>query len=127
MKAALILAAALLLTPAAGSNVEVTPVQKVIQLLNGMLAKGKAEKHDEQVQFAAYKQFCEDTTVEKKHAIKEANEMIDILAADIQKYAADAHTLAREIARHQEDISVWNGDVKAATSVREIERTDYDT
>jgi len=37
-----------------------------------MLEKGKAEKHYEQVQFAAFKQFCDDTTVEKKRAIAEA-------------------------------------------------------
>ena len=46
--------------------------QKVIQLLQGMAEKGKKEKHEEQVQFAAYKQFCDDTTVEKQRAIKEA-------------------------------------------------------
>ena len=39
-----------------------------------MLEKGKQEKHDEQVQFAAYKQFCDGTTVEQERAIKEANE-----------------------------------------------------
>merc|ERR1719377_173084 len=113
---------------AAGSaaRLEVTPVQKVIQLLNGMLEKGKKEKHEEQVQFAAYKQFCDDTTVEKKRAIEEANEMIEILKADIQKYAADAEQLAKEIAEHEEDIAVWTGDIKAATKVREIEKTDYD-
>merc|ERR1719482_1864483 len=122
---ALVLVAACV--PAAADRAEVTPVQKVIQLLNGMLEKGKAEKHDEQVQYAAYKQFCDDTTVEKKRAIEEANEMIEILKADIQKYAADAEQLAKEIAGHQEDISVWNGDVKAATKVREIEKADYDT
>merc|ERR1719169_243768 len=105
---------------------EVTPVQKVIQLLNGMLEKGKKEKHAEQVQFAAFKQFCDDTTVEKKRAIEEANEMIDILKADIQKYAADAEQLAKEIAEHEEDIAVWTGDIKAATKVREIEKADYD-
>jgi len=49
-----------------------------------MSAKGKKEKHDEQVQFAAYKQFCDDTTVEKKRAIAEANEKIEILKADIE-------------------------------------------
>jgi len=114
--------------PAAGDSTqaEVTPVQKVIQLLNGMLEKGKKEKHDEQVQFAAYKQFCDDTTVEKKRAIEEANEMIEILKADIQKYAADAEQLAKEIAEHEEDIAVWTGDIKAATKVREIEKADYD-
>merc|ERR1719326_1039779 len=105
---------------------EVTPVQKVIQLLDGMLAKGKAEKHDEQVQFAAYKQFCDDTSVEKTRAISEAEEQIEVLKADIQKYAADSAKLTKEIAGHDEDISVWTGDSKAATAVRAIEKADYD-
>merc|ERR1719191_2643727 len=99
---------------------EVTPVQKVIQLMNGMLEKGKKEKHDEQVQFAAYKQFCEDTSVEKTRAIKEANEMIEVLQADIEKYEADAAQMAKDIAQHDADISTWEGDLKAATKVREI-------
>merc|ERR1719482_940777 len=105
---------------------EVTPVQKVIQLMEGMLEQGKKEKHEEQVQFAAYKQFCDDTTVEKKRAIAEANEKIDVLKADIAKYTADAARLTKEIAAHDEDISVWTGDSKAATKVREIEKADYD-
>merc|ERR1719453_2894163 len=83
-------------------------------------------KHDEQVQFAAYKQFCDDTTTEKTRAIKEANEKIDVLKANIQKYTADAAKLTKEIAGLEEDISVWNGDIKAATKVREIEKADYD-
>merc|ERR1719389_1176738 len=119
-------AIALLIHVASASKSEVTPVQKVIQLMEGMLEKGKKEKHDEQVQFAAYKQFCDDTTVEKQRAIAEANEHIEVLKADIQKYAADAARLTKEIAGHDEDISVWNGDIKAATSVRGIEKADYD-
>jgi len=106
---------------------EVTPVQKVIQLLTGMREKGKSEKHDEQVQFAAYKQFCDDTTVEKKRAIEEANEKIDILKADIEKYIATAARLTKEIAVHDADIAAWTGDQKAATKVRHIEKGDYDT
>merc|ERR1712159_216546 len=73
----------------------------------------------------AYKQFCDDTTVEKQRSIKEANEMIEILSADIQKYEADAAKLAKEIAKHDEDISVWGGDSKASTKVRDIEHADY--
>jgi len=108
------------------SGLKVTPVQKVIQLLEGMLEKGKKEKHDEQVQFAAYKQFCDDTSVEKKRAIEEANERIEVLKADIQKYTADAALLTKEIAELDEDIAIWKGDIKAATKVREIEKADYD-
>jgi cell division septum initiation protein DivIVA len=119
---------ALLFTPAfaAVQKAEVTPVQKVIQLMNGMLEKGKKEKHDEQVQFAAFKQFCDDTTVEKKRAIQEANEQIEVLKADIQKNTAKAAKLTKEIAALDEDIAIWNGDIKAATKVREIEKADYD-
>merc|ERR1719478_244810 len=115
---------ALLCVPA--YTVEVTPVQKVIQLMQGMLEKGKKEKHAEQVQFASYKQFCDDTSVEKQRAIKEANERIDVLKADIQKYTAKAAKLTKEIAELDEEIAIWNGDIKAATSVREIEKADYD-
>merc|ERR1719456_599521 len=79
------------------SATQVTPVEKVLELLNGMVAKGKKEKHDEQVQFAAYKQWCDDTMRQKQAAIVEANEMIEVLKADIQKYAADAEALAKEI------------------------------
>ena len=37
-----------------------------------------------QVQFAAFKQVRDDTTGEKKRAIAEANEMIEVLKADIR-------------------------------------------
>merc|ERR1719436_1625373 len=76
---------------------QVTPVQKVIELLHGMLAKGKDEKHAEEVQYAAFKQFCDDTIAEKTRLIKEANEKIEKLKADIEQYAADAARLKAEI------------------------------
>jgi len=87
----------------ASKKSEVTPVQKVVQLMEGMLEKGKKEKHGEQVQFASYKQFCDDTTIEKQRAIKEANEQIETLKADIQKYTADAAKLTKEIAELDEE------------------------
>merc|ERR1719272_2448149 len=101
-------------------------LQKVVQLMEGMLEKGKKEKHDEQVQFASYKQFCDDTTTEKTRAIAEADERIEVLKADIQSYAAKAAQLTKEVAELDEDISIWEGDINAATKVREIEKADYD-
>jgi hypothetical protein len=104
---------------------KVTPVQKVVELLENMLAKGKEEKHAEQVQFAAYKQFCDDTEAEKKRAIEEAEERIEMLKATIEKNTQDAAQLAKEIAQHDADIAAWEGDKKAATKVRELEKADY--
>mmetsp|Transcript_9236 Transcript_9236/g.15878 ORF Transcript_9236/g.15878 Transcript_9236/m.15878 type:complete len:671 (-) Transcript_9236:112-2124(-) len=112
--------------PTFAARSEVTPVQKVIQLLEGMLQKGKDNKHGEEVQFAAYKQFCDDTVAEKAAAIAAGEEAAAGLKADIQKDTADAALLAKEIAAHEEDISVWKGDESAATKVREIEKADYD-
>merc|ERR1719324_139306 len=125
MQLALVLCV-VLATSVTADTTTVTPVQKVIELLNGMLEKGKDEKHAEQVQFAGFKQFCDDTTTEKKRAIASAEEMIEVLKADIQKYTADAARLTKEIAGHDEDIAVWTGDIKAATAVRGIEKADYD-
>jgi len=124
-----VLALALLCSSTAASESsrsQVTPVQKVIELMHGMLDKGKKEKHDEQVQFASYKQFCDDTQVEKTTAIKEANEKMDMLKADIEKYTATAKRLTKEIAEHDEDIAAWTGDSKAASKVRALEKADYD-
>jgi prefoldin subunit 5 len=105
----------------------VTPVQKVVEMMNGMLEQGKKAKHEEQVQFAAYKQFCDDTTTEKKRSIAEAEESIEVLKADIEKAVADAAALTKKISKLDADIATWKGDVNAATKVREIEKADYDT
>jgi hypothetical protein len=105
---------------------EVTPVEKVLELMNSMLEKGKKEKHEEEVQFAAYKQFCDDVSVEKTNAIEEANGKITVLKADIEKAIATIAKLTKEVAELEEDISTWNGDIKAATAVRNQEKADYD-
>jgi hypothetical protein len=95
-------------------------------MMNGMLEKSKKEKHEEQVAFSAEKQFCDGEAMQKKKAIKGANEEIEILKADIAKYTADAELLAQEIAVLEEDIAVWTGDIKAATAVRAIDKAAYD-
>jgi hypothetical protein len=83
---------AMLATLAAASQVEekVTPTQKVVELLDGMLAKGQKEKHEEQVQFASYKQFCDDTSKDKRRAISEAEMQMEKLEADIASAKAQA-------------------------------------
>jgi len=121
-----LLAFVLLASAAHALNSKVTPVEKVIQLMEGMLEKGKKEKHEEMVQFASFKQFCDDTSVEKGKAVADANEQIETLKADIFQFTADAERLSKEIAQLDEDISVWTGDLSAAKKVRAIEKADYD-
>merc|ERR1719456_1494384 len=51
--------------------------------------------------------------------------MIEQLTADIEDYESSAGSLAKQIKTLDEDISTWEGDLKAATKVREIEAADY--
>merc|ERR1719482_2388440 len=107
-------------------TVKVTPVQKVIQLLEGMIEKGTKEKQDEEIQFTKFKGFCESTTKFKRQAIEDGEETIGSLQADIQKFEADAELLAKEIAQIDIDLTTWKGDQKASQKVRDIERAEYE-
>merc|ERR1719159_582665 len=100
MKADLrILFALCTVVPVAGTVAQnqVTPVQKVLELLSGMVEKGKKAKDEEEVQFSAYAQWCGDTKAEKAADIEEAEMQIKELQADIAKLTSDAETLATEI------------------------------
>jgi hypothetical protein len=103
----------------------VTPMQKVVEMLNGMMVKGKEEKHAEMVQFAAFKQFCGDAESEKTKVIAETKEQITMLTADIEKNENEAEVLWQNIGQLNGDIATFSGDMKAATKVRAIEREDY--
>merc|ERR1719284_533608 len=71
----------------------VTPVQKALEMLQGMLAKAKEGKHEEQVQYAAFKQFCDDVELEKQAAIQKADEKIETHQAHILKFDTEAERL----------------------------------
>merc|ERR1719420_2072857 len=121
--------AALLITVTGASAAEVqaqvTPVQKVIQMLNDMMAKGKAEKEDEQVRFATFTQFCKSTTTEKNQAIETTSAEIDDLTADIASYGEDIMTKEKEIAQHDDDIGAWTKEKEEAAYAREKEHADF--
>merc|ERR1719182_1309670 len=121
--------AVLLVTGATASAIDqqakVTPVQKVIQMLNDMMAKGKAEKEDEQVRFATFTQFCKSTTTEKSQAIETTSAEIDDLTADIASYGEEIMTKEKEIAQHDDDIGAWTKEKEEATYAREKEHADF--
>eukprot|EP00929_Paragymnodinium_shiwhaense_P036457 TRINITY_DN19537_c0_g1_i1.p1 TRINITY_DN19537_c0_g1~~TRINITY_DN19537_c0_g1_i1.p1 ORF type:complete len:689 (+),score=262.59 TRINITY_DN19537_c0_g1_i1:91-2157(+) len=121
----LALALAASATSADAEAAAVTPIQKVVEMLQGMLATGNEEKQKEQVQFAAYKQWCDGTSVEKQRMIEEAKEQVTMLTADIQVAQTDASKLAEEIQALDGNIATFHADIKASTSVREQEKTDY--
>jgi len=104
---------------------DVTPLQKVVQMLDGVLAKGKAEKHDEEVEFSKFHQWCDSVSGEKTASIKASADEIMQLSADADAGEADAETLGEEISELQTEIAKLNSELNAATAVREKEAADY--
>lgn len=103
----------------------ITPVQKVGQMLEAMKDKATKQMQEEQVQFASYKQFCEQTAEEKGRSIKEASEKIETLDADIEAATAESNRLGQEIAQHLADLEGANGEKAKATGLREKGRADF--
>merc|ERR1719201_2438068 len=114
-----------MVAPVAGEQEKVTPVQKVLQLMNDMLAKGKKEMNDEQVKFSAYSQWCDNQDRIKKKEIAEADEKIEKLNAEIAKATADIEELTARILELDEDIGRWKKDQTSASTMREKEKADF--
>jgi len=115
----------LCVTLAAASAEKVTPVQKVIQLMQDMIEKGQAEINAEQLQMSKFSSWCTNIAGEKRRSIKKMNEAMEMSQADIMKYSADAAKLGAEIADLDETIATIIGDTKAAVKVRDMEHADF--
>merc|ERR1719335_1749287 len=115
----------MLVAGASAASSQVTPIEKVILMLEDMLAKGKQEKQDEEVRFASYKTFCENTEASKKKAIATSKAALEQLAADIQSADADAMVATKEIAALDKDIATWEADKSEAADIRAKEHADF--
>mmetsp|Transcript_116419 Transcript_116419/g.267263 ORF Transcript_116419/g.267263 Transcript_116419/m.267263 type:complete len:671 (+) Transcript_116419:195-2207(+) len=104
------------------SGTAVSPIQKVIQLLEGMVAKGTQEKQDEATAYSAYEQFCSDTKTNKAAAIAQEEEEIEGLSAEIQKLQADREELQRDIKKLTADEEKYTKELGEENDRRQEER-----
>merc|ERR1740129_1556512 len=105
----------------AGSMDKVTPLQKLIQMLNGMAAKGKQEKHTEKVEFTKFHEWCDNVKATRRKSIKEGEAQIEQLTADIIKAESDAKVLSGEIEKLSASIKKQEGEHTVATDLRAAE------
>jgi len=114
-----------LLAGAMSAQVDVTPIQKVIEMMDGMLAKGQQEKHEEEVEFTKFHEWCDQVRDEKTNSIAEATAQIEELAAAIDKAESDAEVLTEEIAGLEKEVSELTAEADSATAQRKKEEADY--
>jgi len=101
-------------------------IQKVIQMLQDMVASGKAEKHEEEVQFAAFEKQCTQETADLKNEISAAAEQIDLLTSSIGELKSEVTTLGGDIGKLSSDVASMDADLKAQTEQREKEHAVYE-
>jgi len=104
---------------------DVTPIQKVLQMMEEMLAKGKAMKHEEEVEFAKFQEWCESVRSETKKSITTAADDIEQFEADIAKGKSDAAVLAEEVDALNKEVDTLEGEAKSATAQRNKEHDLY--
>jgi len=96
-----------------------------LSLLQEMVAKGTAAKHDEEVKFSAFSEWCDDTMKEKATEVQEGTDLMAKLDAKIQKAATHIVGLTDRILELDEDVGRWKKDQQSASTVRQREKEDY--
>merc|ERR1719395_379981 len=115
----------LLSVTAATSAAKVTPIEKVLELMQNLYLKAEAEMKAEAVKFSAFDQWCTDTKRIKEDEIAKATEKIEKLKAEIFKMETHIKDLTARIDELDEDVGRWKKDQKSATAIREKEAADY--
>lgn len=110
-----------------GSASTVTPVQKVLEMLGEMTAKGEAALVEEQKTFQTYANWVDDTSFDLSANIKTATSTIEELLAFIAKADSDVKKLGKEIAELENEITAHQTELAGLTTTRNEERAAFET
>lgn len=104
---------------------KVTPVQKVLQMMGEMVAKGEKAMDDEKKLMATYHEFVSDENRRLTQSIQTADSDIEKFTAFITKTDNDIRVLGSEIGELDALIQQKEGELAEATSLRESENSEY--
>jgi len=110
---------------ATSESARVTPIQKVLTLMEELKANAIKGKNEEEVKFSAFKQWCGDTQSSKTDEVKAGEAKMEELTAQIEKAAVLIRKLTERIQELDEDVARWKKDEKSAATVRAAEKEDY--
>merc|ERR1719174_1243410 len=102
-------------------QVKISPVQKVVQLIDDMAGKVQKEKDETTKVFEEFAAYCDDTSVEKDYAIKDGKEQMEELTATITDTAAGIESAEAKIEDLSTKISDTEGELSTATALRKKE------
>jgi uncharacterized coiled-coil DUF342 family protein len=110
---------------ACASAVEVSPIEKILEMISDLQAKVIAEGEDSQKTYDEFSEFCEDRSVKLGFEIKTGKAQVAELEATIEEETATAGALNTKIEEFGNDIQTDEADLAAATKIREKEAADF--
>jgi len=114
------------LVDAATLKTKVSPVQKVIELLDDLKAKVQGDLAKEEVLMGEYTKWCDSEANEKEDAITSAARTISELQATIEESSGSIAALTAEIEELAGKISASEADLANATSIRTSEKAAFE-
>jgi chromosome segregation ATPase len=103
----------------------VTPVQKVLQMMTEMKAKGEKMMDEEQKTYRAYTEWVDDQSTQLGFEIKTAKSDIEELLAFIAKADSDVASLSDSISELETEIAGLEKEKADATALRTEEHAEY--
>jgi chromosome segregation ATPase len=103
----------------------VSPVQKVIQLLDELKAKVEADLAAEETAMEEYTAWCDEESNSKEDAITSSKRTIDDLSATIEDSKGTIATLTSTVEDLTSKISASESDLADASKIRKKENADF--
>jgi predicted nucleic acid-binding Zn-ribbon protein len=107
-------------------HADVTPVEKVINMVEELQAKVSMEGKMEAETYSAFGCFCKSKTDEKTKAISEEEQTVSDLASEIKKLSSKRDTLDQEIQDLTEEIAEHEHFLATAEEERKKERAIFE-
>jgi len=110
----------------AGRSAEaVTPVEKVVSLLEDMQTQVRTEGTAEAATYETFACFCRSQTNDKQASIESRTIHKATLTADLQSLTGTRDELSADIAQLNKDLDAQTAALKKATEIRDREHADY--
>jgi len=114
-----------LLIVSSANAAEITPVQKVVQMMVEMKDQGVQEMKAEEVTFSSFASWCQTTARQRTKAVKKGEAAMTRLTANIEKLGSDAKELSKKLLELDKLIAIATVNKEAANARRTGEHQNY--
>lgn len=100
-------------------------ITQVVNVLQSLLAKARAEGEAERDLYAKYKCYCAANEESKQSEVAELTQVIAVLGSNIEELEGSSSVLSAEVAKLDTDMSANAASRQTATSIRNQENTAF--